>query len=234
MTRNLWLHDRIELNFMLPGHTKFRPDSFFGLFKKHYRRQHSVDDMGDLSRCVRDCTHNVTCIPQLYTDWNYYGWNSFFKRWFLPCTGIASYHTFIFDRQHPSIVKVKESPTDNEIDVNLFKKGVTMIEVLKLHKTNCMPLILYPQGLTDERIQYLYENVREFVHDTGKADNVCPKPVGSLSLTVPKTGEKKKVEENGEEQNPSCHILLHAICAIRNTIAVLLYTLIKKMIIHKD
>ena len=109
-----------------------------------------------------------------------------------------------------------------------------MIEVLKLHKTNCMPLILYPQGLTDERIQYLYENVREFVHDTGKADNVCPKPVGSLSLTVPKTGEKKKVEENGEKQNPSCHILLHAICAIRNTIAILLYTLIKKMIIHKD
>eukprot|EP00731_Ephydatia_muelleri_P016122 Em0009g546a len=26
-------HDTIQLNFMLPGHTKFRPDSYFGLFK---------------------------------------------------------------------------------------------------------------------------------------------------------------------------------------------------------
>ena len=25
------LHDRIELNFMVPGHTKFRPDSYFVL-----------------------------------------------------------------------------------------------------------------------------------------------------------------------------------------------------------
>ena len=57
------LHDRIELNFMLPGHTKFRP-----------------------------------CIPQLFKDWNYYDWNSFFEQCFLPCTGIASYHTFIFSR----------------------------------------------------------------------------------------------------------------------------------------
>ena len=48
-------HDRIELNFMLPGHTKFRPDSYFGLFKKHYRRQHHVDDMADLADCVRQC-----------------------------------------------------------------------------------------------------------------------------------------------------------------------------------
>ena len=45
-------HDRIELNFMLPGHTKFRPDSYFGLFKKHYRRQDHVDNMADLADCA--------------------------------------------------------------------------------------------------------------------------------------------------------------------------------------
>ena len=42
-------HDAIQLNFMLPGHTKFRPDSYFGLFKKYYRRQDHVDDMDDLA-----------------------------------------------------------------------------------------------------------------------------------------------------------------------------------------
>ena len=175
------LHDRIELNFMLPGHTKFRPDSFFGLFKKHYRHQHTVDDMGDLARCVRECTRNVNCIPQLFKDWNYYDWNSFFEQWFLPCTGIASYHTFIFSRQHPSVVKVKKSPTDDVIEVQLFKNGITMVDLLKVLETNCMPSILYPKGLTNERMQYLYDNIREFVHDKSKADNVCPKPVGSVS-----------------------------------------------------
>ena len=65
-------HDRIQFNFMLPGHTMFRPDSYFGLFKKHYRRQDCVDDMEDLADCVRQCGQNVTCVPQLYQDWEYY------------------------------------------------------------------------------------------------------------------------------------------------------------------
>ena len=65
---------------MLPGYTKFRPDSFFGLFKKHYHHQHTVDDMGDLARCVRECTRNANCIPQLFKDWNCYDWNSFFEQ----------------------------------------------------------------------------------------------------------------------------------------------------------
>eukprot|EP00731_Ephydatia_muelleri_P019226 Em0012g51a len=68
-------HERIQLNFMLPGHTKFRPDSYFGLFKKHYRRQDHVDDMDDLVDCVRQCGQNVTCVPQLCKDWQYYDWN---------------------------------------------------------------------------------------------------------------------------------------------------------------
>eukprot|EP00731_Ephydatia_muelleri_P009249 Em0004g1587a len=50
-------HDTIQLNLMLPGHTKFRPDSYFGLFKKYYRRQDHVDDMDDLADCVRQCRY---------------------------------------------------------------------------------------------------------------------------------------------------------------------------------
>ena len=58
-------HDRIQLNFMLPGHTKFRPDSYFGLFKNHYRRQDRIDDMEDLADCVRQCGQNVTCVTAI-------------------------------------------------------------------------------------------------------------------------------------------------------------------------
>ena len=55
-------HEAIQLNFMLPGHTKFRPDSYFGLFKKYYRRQDHVDDMDDLADCVHLC---ATAVPGL-------------------------------------------------------------------------------------------------------------------------------------------------------------------------
>ena len=37
-------HDAIQLKFMLPGHTKFQPNFYFGLFKKHYRKQDHVYD----------------------------------------------------------------------------------------------------------------------------------------------------------------------------------------------
>ena len=75
-------HERIQLNFMLPGHTKFRPDSYFGLFKKHYCRQDHADDMDDLVDCVRQCGQNVTCVPQLCKDWQYYDWNAYLGQWF--------------------------------------------------------------------------------------------------------------------------------------------------------
>ena len=89
-------HNAIQLNFMLPGHTKFRPDSYFGLFKKYYRRQDHVDDMDDLADCVRHCGQNVTCVPQLYQNWQYYDWNTFLGQWFTPLAGLGRYHTFEF------------------------------------------------------------------------------------------------------------------------------------------
>ena len=64
------LHDKIELNFMLPGHTKFRPDAYFALLKRCYKRQDHIDDIADLAECVRKSGRNVTCVPQLYKDWN--------------------------------------------------------------------------------------------------------------------------------------------------------------------
>ena len=53
---------------MLPGHTKFWPDSYFGLLKKHYRRQDHIDNMADLVKCVCKCGQDVECVPQLYQN----------------------------------------------------------------------------------------------------------------------------------------------------------------------
>eukprot|EP00731_Ephydatia_muelleri_P004661 Em0002g837a len=53
------LHDRIQLNLMLPGRTTFRPDSYFGLFKT---TTDHTDDMADLVKCVRKSGQDVECM----------------------------------------------------------------------------------------------------------------------------------------------------------------------------
>ena len=151
-------HEKIhvQLNFILPGHTKFRPDSYFGLFKKHYRRQDHVDDMDDLVDCVRQCGQNVTCVPQLYQDWQYYDWNAYLGQWFGPLFEFGHCYTFQFDREHPSIMIIKTMPSDtNHTRVTMLRAGVTL-------NTIC--------GLSLQRSLYLYEKLREFVHDPKKRD----------------------------------------------------------------
>ena len=47
------LNDTAEILFMLAGHTKFTPDSFFGLFKHVYRRS-LIETMTDIVHVVKD------------------------------------------------------------------------------------------------------------------------------------------------------------------------------------
>ena len=44
-----------ELNFMLPGHTKFSPDRFFGLIKRNYRRT-DVSSLAEIVKVVEEST----------------------------------------------------------------------------------------------------------------------------------------------------------------------------------
>ena len=54
---SLGLHNSISLNFMIPGHTKFAPDCFFGLLKQAFRRQ-AVSSMAELEEVVRGSAHS--------------------------------------------------------------------------------------------------------------------------------------------------------------------------------
>ena len=47
-------HTKIQISFMIPGHTKFAPDRFFGVFKKF--RMSNVQTMLDMARVVQSST----------------------------------------------------------------------------------------------------------------------------------------------------------------------------------
>ena len=53
-------HHKIDIQYMLPGH---RPDSYFGIFKKQYCVQNSIDTLDELVKCVSECGKEVTCVP---------------------------------------------------------------------------------------------------------------------------------------------------------------------------
>ena len=165
-------HEAIQLNFMLPGHTKFRADSYFGLFKKYYRKQDHVDYMDDLADCVRQCCQDVTCVPQLYHDWN-----TFLGQWFTPLAGLGRCYTFRFDRKHPDVMKMKTLPSDaNPTEVSMLRAGVAIKDIQDAYQSQVMPPVITPNGLSLTRPLYLYERVREHVRDPQKRDKVCPKP----------------------------------------------------------
>ena len=57
-------NDSIEVSFMLVGHTKFSPDSFFGLIKKVYRHS-SVSSLSELVGVIERSTTQQKNIAQL-------------------------------------------------------------------------------------------------------------------------------------------------------------------------
>ena len=73
-------HHKIDIQYLLPGHTKFRPDSYFGIFEKQYRVQNSIDTLDELVKCVSECGKEVTCVPQLCRDWSYYNWDAYLSK----------------------------------------------------------------------------------------------------------------------------------------------------------
>jgi len=61
------LHEEITYSFMVAGHTKFSPDSFFGLFKLKLRKA-EVDNLDDLIQVVKDSTVGKYNLAQTVFD----------------------------------------------------------------------------------------------------------------------------------------------------------------------
>ncbi|KAL5515741.1 hypothetical protein EMCRGX_G000948 [Ephydatia muelleri] len=146
---------------MLPGHTKFWPDSYFGLLKKHYRQQDHIDNMADLVKCVCKCGQDVECVPQLYQNWQYYEWNVFLGQWFQPLSAFGRSHTFEFDREHPGVMEIRVmSSVTNSTKIDMLRPGV------KVQVPGSSVAI--PNPPTDGEIHVLLPEAEDAGADNGK------------------------------------------------------------------
>jgi len=172
------LHDKMTITFMPPGHTKFSPDSYFGLFKIKYRKS-TVDCLGDLVECVSRASENGALVSQPYGKhlgfrepiYEYRNWCHYLERFFKPIDGITGYNYFTFDGQSPGLVNLKVKVDDEYEEVFLLKN-----RRFRFQHPVCYPPAVAPDDLSNERQQYLYKQVRPHVRNPHKRDLTCPKP----------------------------------------------------------
>ena len=168
-------HTKIVYSFMVPGHTKFSPDGFFGLIKLKLKKA-EVDDLDDLIKNVveKSTGGNFNIAQPIFNENGdrevfFYYWTEFFNKMFKPVPNLLKYYHFIFDSECPNIIKAKKT-LDGELEEIEIIKSVGFLDIME-------PREKLPTGISLERQWYLYENVREHVQNPNKRDIYCPHPL---------------------------------------------------------
>lgn len=130
------LNHSCELNFMIPGHTKFTPDRFFGLIKRNYRRTNlsSLVEIAEVVRTSTAASNNKVYIigdEQSPKPFHYYNWADFLASFCQTIPHITSYHHFRVDKDHPGIIFVREFADSKETRVTLGLPSILVIFLLK-------------------------------------------------------------------------------------------------------
>ena len=120
-----------ELNFMLPGHTKFSPDQFFGLIKMNYRRT-DVSSLAEIVKIVEESTQGgqnkifVIGSEPPSKRFYYYDWSQFLSNCYNHIPHITSYHHFYFSKEHPKEVAVREFADKEEMKIPILKPDASI------------------------------------------------------------------------------------------------------------
>lgn len=163
------LHTSCSVSFMIVGHTKFGPDWFFGLLKRKYRKTR-VSSMCQIASVVKDSTtdgqNESFIVGQDEPPLIYYDWHTYFSSFFTTIPNITSYHHFSFHADHPGTVTLRKYCDSSPTTFKFMKSSPP---------TDGLPPILQPEGLSNARQEYLYDEIRQFCEEEYK-DTTCPQP----------------------------------------------------------
>ena len=146
------LSKTVTLSFMVVGHTKFTPDSCFGLLKQRFRRTHVqcladfvavVNNSADVSRAKLVGNEQGEVFVATYD------WLSYFAQHLRKVSGIKRYHQFIFSSTNPEIVECKQYSNSASEKINISKDPHWQ------PSSSILPPKILPKGLSLERQWYL-------------------------------------------------------------------------------
>lgn len=174
------LNHSITLSFLVVGHTKFTPDSCFGLLKQRFRHTY-VQSLSDISRVVTESA-TVNKVQLVGTEQGevlvpVYNWMSFFAPRLRKVPGIKQYHQFEFTEAEKGTVTCKQYTDSPGKSVNLLKETWNPTY-------SDLPDIIPPNGLSLERQWYLYDKIRPFCEP--RYQNItCPLPSSPRPYRTP-------------------------------------------------
>ena len=168
------LHHSITYSFLIAGHTKFAPDHSFGLIKKAFKVMY-VSSLYEFARLVETSSTRGLNKAQLVGTHDgrvivpVYDWSSFLGQYFKKLPNIKKFHHFRFSNENPGKVFYKEFVSSPEQSFMLLKNNAI------LPPPSILPDIVNPDGLTEERRNYLFRKIRQFCKP-GTEDIVAPAP----------------------------------------------------------
>lgn len=167
----------IEQNFMIAGHTKFKPDGKFGMIKRKYRKS-TTNYLNDLAELVEQSSPAGLNKAQLYEDekgFEYLEIRGRLETYFRKLPNIGKYHHFLFESSNLGKVKVQEFANGDFVEFDLLKTDDREIAEIIKEIRALEFTVLKPAPLSYQRQEYLYENIRNLVPKK-LWDNVCPMP----------------------------------------------------------
>ena len=161
------LSDEITLSFLRVGHTRYLVDACFGLLKKRYR----ASDCDSMHHLVTTVEKSAKCNSVQLYEWVWREWDRYFSTSFKPLPGILQFQHFKFSKALPGVVLTQKRCDSTELEHNLLKRGVDV----QGFSVSDLPRVLPPAGLSLDRAQYLYKEIRPFVKSQFQ-DELCPSP----------------------------------------------------------
>ena len=168
------LNHEIEYSFICVGHTKFSCDRCFGVLKKKTNRTElwSLYDIADaISNSGVDNEAELVGNHQGEVRVKVFDWAIWLGKCFRRLDGILSYQHFRFSHKEPGVVKCFKNSHDKE---PAFVKNILKITDPKSY-LECGPNEIVPEGFSDQRKEYLYNEIRQFCK-AGLEDLVAPCP----------------------------------------------------------
>ena len=169
------LHNKIELSFLAVGHTKFSPDSHFGLIRQQYRNSqiYTYEKLAEVieksaSKGINNC-HTLNKGEIIYMDWT-----SWLSEYFKPVPHITNYQHFRLNSDEQGIITLRKTIDAEDEKITLIKEKKDLIDFKK--KKLYPKKILKPEGLSPKRQWYLYEEIREHILSEKDQNITCPRP----------------------------------------------------------
>lgn len=154
-------YEEITINFMIPGHTKFICDSFFGHIKKLYRNS-KVNQIKDIENIINNSSEGNESIQYKNgLGWKWYNFGELFEKKFKTLPNIKQYHHFRFNNlpENKGKVFVSTKSGGEEKWFNLLKDN---------NFSHNEPINIIPINIDLERKLYLYKKIRNFVEEPHK------------------------------------------------------------------